>query len=386
MPSNNFLRSPRPIAVAMWDFSWLVRRHGHENDYADWDACLAALRERGYQCVRIDPFPHLIASPAHTFLLPPLPRSFMWGHHTPVSINPTDGLLTFMHKTVEHGLSVGLSSWFLDDAGHQRATLTSAEAFADVWLHTLRVLESAHLLDHVLWVDLCNEFPMSVWAPAAHKRLFRLPFSYGLLPSALTLNRPWGRRARAAISQFITTAITILKRAYPHLHYTFSFQEFGAQNLTQVDLSALDFLEPHIWLSDDLWWSLRSKHYKAALGLRHGVRDHAQHASHLYEQARPYCIDMLRKRLNFWRQLADHWHLPLVTTEGWVSTFYNDLASPAQEWEWFKHLTSEAVTLALEQGWNGICSSNFCQPYFRGFWDDVDWHKRLTNRIHGLEI
>jgi hypothetical protein len=34
-----------------------------------------------------------------------------------------------------------------------------------MWVETLRHIEGAGLLDQILFVDLCNEFPLPVWAP-----------------------------------------------------------------------------------------------------------------------------------------------------------------------------------------------------------------------------
>lgn len=49
-----------PRAVTMWDFSWLERRWPGAG-YEDWDKALSELVERGYNAVRIDAFPHLLA-------------------------------------------------------------------------------------------------------------------------------------------------------------------------------------------------------------------------------------------------------------------------------------------------------------------------------------
>ena len=53
------------------------------------------------------------------------------------------------------------------------------------------------------------------------------------------------------------------------------------------------------------------------------------------------------------------------------------------EWDWFKQVAEVGVRLALEKGWQGICTSNFCQPHFEGRWKDVAWHRRLTDLIRG---
>lgn len=48
-----------PLAITMWDFSWLERRWPGAG-YEDWDSILDALKARGYDAVRIDAYPHLI--------------------------------------------------------------------------------------------------------------------------------------------------------------------------------------------------------------------------------------------------------------------------------------------------------------------------------------
>jgi len=53
----------RPLAITMWDFSWLERRWpGAGNE--DWDVALDELRARGYDALRIDAYPHLVAADA----------------------------------------------------------------------------------------------------------------------------------------------------------------------------------------------------------------------------------------------------------------------------------------------------------------------------------
>jgi hypothetical protein len=30
-----------------------------------------------------------------------------------------------------------------------------------------------------------------------------------------------------------------------------------------------------------------------------------------------------------------------------------------------------------------ICSSNFTHPQFKGIWEDIRWHRKITDRIKG---
>lgn len=52
-----------PLAITMWDFSWLERRWPG-GSYEDWDKVLDELVDRGYNAVRIDAYPHLLAADA----------------------------------------------------------------------------------------------------------------------------------------------------------------------------------------------------------------------------------------------------------------------------------------------------------------------------------
>src|ERR1035438_7669131 len=68
-----------PRAITMWEFSWIERRWPGAG-YEDWDRALDDLRERGYDAVRIDPFPHLLAADPHkTWTLWPEWNTQMWG-------------------------------------------------------------------------------------------------------------------------------------------------------------------------------------------------------------------------------------------------------------------------------------------------------------------
>jgi hypothetical protein len=91
MTGAQLLESGQRFSVAMWEYSWLVQRSGRQSEYADWDKVLDELQERGYDCIRIDAFPHCIASGPDgktvdeiTFL--PIANNFMWGNHEPVSL------------------------------------------------------------------------------------------------------------------------------------------------------------------------------------------------------------------------------------------------------------------------------------------------------------
>jgi hypothetical protein len=82
----------------MWDFSWLLRRDHDEAEYAEVARVLAELADRGYDVVRIDAFPHWVASDrngghSETITSIPQPELCMWGNHRPVDVRPRAALL-----------------------------------------------------------------------------------------------------------------------------------------------------------------------------------------------------------------------------------------------------------------------------------------------------
>ena len=131
----------------MWDFSWLERRWPGAG-YEDWDSVLGELVERGYDAVRMDPYPHLLAvAPDREWTLPPCWNQQDWGSPASIRVTVREPLLEFLRLCRRRGVRVALSSWFRQDADEVRLRIRSPLDHADVWIRTLRLLEQAELLD-----------------------------------------------------------------------------------------------------------------------------------------------------------------------------------------------------------------------------------------------
>ncbi|MBE2239559.1 MAG: hypothetical protein IAE81_17350 [Caldilineaceae bacterium] len=393
------LESGERFAVTMWEYSWLVQREGlktrspvfgPEDEYRDWDKVLDELVERGYNCIRIDAHPHLIAAgPAgerqETFIMLPIADNFMWGNHEPVVINPRQGLIEFMGKCKERGIYIGLSSWYNDDETHRKLTIASPEDYARIWKETLDALNDADLLDLVVWVDICNEFPLPVWTPAVFADIFGpLPENEDVMAA---MAQPWQESAVKRFNEYLNDTISSLRTAYPNLKYTFSLTSFGVENIVQkADLSAFDVLEPHIWTTDDMEWAQASGMWESQEGdPQKSLRRFVEQVRALYPESRERCRQILDHYTGLWADLARRNDIPLITTEAWTMIFYEDISPDGTEgeWEWFKEIAEIGVQLAIAKGWQGICTSNFCQPHFEGMWRDVAWHRRMTSLIRG---
>src|SRR3984957_4240482 len=94
----------RPLAITMWDFSWLERRWPGAG-YEDWDEALGQLVERGYDAVRIDAYPHLVsADPFKTWMILPVWDQMNWGAQSPIQLRVLPALTEFIAKAAAHGI------------------------------------------------------------------------------------------------------------------------------------------------------------------------------------------------------------------------------------------------------------------------------------------
>lgn len=351
----------RPLAITMWDFSWLERRWPGAG-YEDWDVALDELKARGYDAVRIDAYPHLLAvDPGREWELLPQWNTQDWGAPARCRVRVQPGLNQFIAKCAERGISVGLSSWFREDIDNMRMKIHTPEALGEVWTKALASIDS-RLHANILYVDLCNEFPLDVWAPWLRKPTKR--------------HSPEGTR-------WMRDSIAVVRRAYPNLDYTFSFtSEYDTWR--EQDVSFLDFLEPHLWMTHF------SDFYKLA-GYKYerfdpkGYDNMALNAEKLY-RSRP---EHWKSRLLYGIDLLAEWGRtsgkPLITTECWSVVDYKDW--PMLKWDWIMELCETGVRAAAAKGrWVAIATSNFCGPQFRGMWRDVAWHRRMTGAIHDARV
>lgn len=373
--------------VTMWEFSWLTRRQGLEAEYADWDRVLDEAAGRGYDTIRIDAFPHLIASGpegelVERFTVLPQGPLFMWGNHEPVEVEPRAALVEFITKVRERGMHVGLSTWFNDDALHRAEAVATPDDYARIWLETLDLLADADLFDAVRWVDLCNEFPTGKWANGAYPLIFDGADPADPFPAV----SPWSPEARARIQQYLDEGIGPLRETYPELRYTFSFEAVSGVHARELDTSALDLGEIHVWLSSDIEFLGASGQLGVLLEVDpEALPAHAEKAPEVYFADRDKWLSRLEGLIDDWATWAAERELPLITSEAWGPINYDDVESipGTTEWDWVKDVCAEGVRMAIAKGWHGICTSNFAQPHFEGMWSDLAWHREQASRISG---
>lgn len=362
-------RADRPVAIAMWDFSWLERRWPGAG-YEDWDEALGGLAERGYNAVRIDAYPHLVAAdPEKTWRISPVWNQMDWGAPSYVEVRILPELVDFIAAAKRHGIAVGLSTWYRQDADDLRMKIRTASDQAGIWVKTLDHIAKAGLLEQILYVDLCNEFMIPMWTP----------YLYGRTSGAET------KRSDPSIVSWMAESIAQVRQAYPSLDYTYSF---GTQykDWREQDVSMLDFLEPHIWMA-----SRETSNYYDRIEYNHqmfeptGFNNLVARGKEEYLSKKSYYDGKLTGEIDNLVAWSRHSGKAVVTTECWALIDYKDW--PGLDWGWIKDLTAMGVEYAAGTGrWTGIATSNFCGPQFRGMWRDIDWHRRLTDRIKSAPI
>lgn len=356
--AKKLFKTEEPFAITMWEFSWIERRWSGAG-YEDWDRALEELTDRGYNAVRIDAFPHLVAKDIdRVWTLNPVWNTQVWGSPAVNRICLKEDFREFLRACRRHHVRVGLSTWFRQDVDHSEMDVRTPEDLAGIWIKTLRYIEEWGEMDNILYVDLCNEFPHICWAPFLRVK--------EKIAVDTELSVAWMKAASAAF-----------KKAYPDMPMTFSFALH--QFPETMDVSYLDFLEPHIWVTNQSdFYQKVGYDYERFDDI--GYTNVALNAEREFREHRSDYEDALIKGIMSVTRWAKNSGKPLVTTECWSLTDYKD--GPLLNWDWILDLNRLGVETAISTGcWAGMATSNFCGPQFVGMWREKLWHKELTDQI-----
>jgi hypothetical protein len=361
----------KPLALTMWDFSWLERRWTGAG-YEDWDKALSELVERGYNAVRIDAYPHLIANgKTKKWKLNPVWSVFDWGSPMTLDVQVQPALNEFIARCREHNVKVGLSSWYREDAENVRMGISSPEIMADQWIKTVESIDGEGLLDNIFYVDLCNEWPGSLWAPYFKNN-----------PPELT----WGGWYTTNSMTWMKKAVELFRKAYPELPAGISFEIKDLDVFKERDVSFADYLEPHIWMSqrnnNEFY---RKMDFEDDTFSYKGFETMAAKGYTLYNSDKKYWQDLLTSYIQDLSVIARSLNQPCMTSECWAVVNYKDL--PGLDWGWIKELCALGSITAADTGqWLAVSTSNFCGPQFTGMWRDIEWHQKLTNHIKSVNV
>lgn len=349
-----------PLAITMWDFSWMERRWPGAG-FEDWDQALSELTERGYNAVRIEAYPQLVAKDIKKeWTLNPVWNTQDWGSPMVNKITIEKDFKDFLAACRRHGVKVALSTWFRQDTDMILMEIKTPKDHADIWIKTLDYIKEWGELDNILYVDLCNEYPLNLW----------IPFLGG---DENTL-----RTDKLALD-WMKEAVAVFKEAYPDMPTTFSYTVPYPD--VNEDVSFLDFLEVHIWMA-------QVSDYYEHVGYNYerfddiGYTNMALKGEKVYKDNEQHYRQCLIDGIEKLAQWSKNSGKPLITTECWAIVDYKD--GPLLKWDWVLNLNRLGVETAAATGcWAGIATSNFCAPQFVGMWREKQWHKEMTDIIRG---
>ena len=382
----------KPLAIAMWDFSWILRHHRY-GEFDNWSKVLEQLAERGYNALRLDVLPQYVAADTDGTITPEFRSTKIgwapakWGNDFTMSFRPREALLEFLPLCKKWGFRVGLSSWFTNHNTGPRGIFSEKDGALRAWTETLRFLQQHGLLDdNIIYVDLLNEYPKYHGYDWFKKEMnargnadqFRLNNPTAFVPDDLNMSAGTGYNTlqQQFIKDFGNDLVRRIKSQFPQ--YPYGLSVTYTTPLDSVDVSEWGTLDYHLWFTA----AADIPHWRALGGIDQSKDNRPQFAELLrfWEHNKPGMSAWMDKAITAVAAKARAQGITAGNTEGWGPVGWLD--HPELSWNWVKEAADIAVELTKKHdNYKYICSSNFTHPQFKGIWEDIKWHRRITSRI-----
>jgi hypothetical protein len=362
--STRISRLKQNTAIAMWDFSWILRHHRY-GEFENWDAALEGLAERGYDSIRMDAMPQFVAADTDGSIqeefravkedwLPSL-----WGNDMTMSFRPREALLEFLPLCRKYSIKVGLATWFLKHNTQRTGIFVEEGGLLRAWKETIDFLDKNGLLDdNIMYVDLLNEYPDV----------------HGFDWLKNEMNRRTDMK-EVFYNDFLNTLINDMRRAYPQFDYFASLHTWSYKNVIKTNFDAID---NHIWFQHE--GSIPGPDIIGGRKVEHDFRKVYAGLKTYWKENKQALVDWMDAQISMVAGDARSHGVVCGNTEGWGSVLWLD--HPEIDWKWIKESAEICVDLALKhEEYRFLCTSNFTHPHFQGMWEDVKWHRRITSRI-----
>ncbi|MCX6899271.1 MAG: hypothetical protein NT105_11260 [Verrucomicrobia bacterium] len=383
----------KSAAIAMWDFSWALR-HDPGCEFADWDKVLDSLVERGYNAIRFDVFPPLVATgpdgrvnDSHYF-----PKNgkkpVMWGNQFTTTLHPRQALKEFIPRCLDRGILLGLSTWFF---GPGVEKVEGLDSFVRVWDETLRFLKDNDLLHNIYYVDLLNEYPLFSGFKWLRGQMDGDIKVRGEKAKADGVHE-WKEKAgnynnetsRKFYTGFANDAITRLQVKWPSLDFLFSLTFNGSADWRVMAPTKIAALDAHYWFVMNPLLSAKAGYWENIHKLADSDTEFPKVQEALlknWTMHKPELIEWMDQQMAEVATLGRKHNKPIGNTEGWG--IINWLDHPSLTWDIIKEAAEICVGLGRKHGYRFNCTSNFTHPQFPRLWADVAWHKQMTAKIRG---
>jgi len=391
--STSTLRNLKsPLAINMWDYSWLLRAYPG-GGFDNWDRVLDDLQIRGYNALRIDAFPQFIAHDdngynSEEYDIKANKGKVLWGNKDAVTIRPQSALIEFLQKCIERNIEVGISSWFASHGTNRNLAFSGVEGLVRAWDATLKLLKENNLIDKILYVDILNEYPLwhgYQWLKDELNRLAEDPKSKPVKWDFLNSKgqKKYNKQQIDFYNKFINEVIAQLKSKWPHVDFFASQTNTLNTPWQDLDVSQFDILDIHIWMIynynfskatgyfDNIHTLVKEENFEKCFSLM----------SSYWNANRGELQEWLEIEVQKRKNLADSHNIPLGNTEGWGAVMWMDHKDLS--WDFIKEAGIMGAEVGQKFGYAFNCSSNFNHPQFKGIWNDISWHQKVTSIIKG---
>ena len=389
--ASSVSRITRPAAIAMWDFSWLLR-HYPTGEFENWDSVLDGLVKRGYNAIRLDVFPALVAPDPEGRVIQEhrFPKTdwkpVMWGSQFSTTIQPRWALKEFIPRCLDRGLLLGLSTWFF---GNGVERIEGIDGFVRVWDQTLTFLKENDLLHHIYYVDLLNEYPLFhgfSWLTRQLDKELKQQEKKALTGGGHEWKAKPGEyqdeASRAFYTRFANEVLGRMQAKWPELDFLFSLTYNGSADWRVMAPSAVAALDVHYWFVMNPILPDQTGYWENIHGLAENDLQFPKVQAALlssWNKHKTELTEWMDCSMAEVAELGRRYHKPVGNTEGWGTI--NWLDHPALTWDIIKEAGEICADLGAKHGYRFNCTSNFTHPQFPRIWNDIAWHKRLTAKI-----
>ncbi|ASK36577.1 cellulase-like family protein [Alloalcanivorax mobilis] len=355
--------------MTCWDYAWPLCR-----DYGAVERMLDETRARGFNAVRLDPYPHLLATPlngVHLDRCEILPeadrrRRIVAGAHT---VEIRKAFQRLLGAARDRDIKLWFSGFFVPDSRARRSFVRRPADYVDVWAQTLELARRWGYLDTIVAVDFAHHFPFPPWSHGVTRRLFDRAPQRGL-------PERWSGEQERAVERYLLEVPRALRALFPQISFGLSAAAGHCEALRQLDTSELDFLDLGVWLDDDPRFRLVSG---AGLPVPDALRRRLTAPVHqaLLETTGDHWRERIQDQLNRRLAFARLRRLQPVLGEGYLSVA-GEPDSPPRRWAAF---TEAVVARAVEDGVSVITPTSLARPHTPWLWRQVDWLARLNHLI-----
>ena len=361
------------LAITCWDYAWpLGSAYGVVPGAVE--ASLDEVVTRGFNTVRLDPYPHLLATPANSvhldhceILAEPDRRRGLPGGAVTVPIRKAFRRL--LDAAAERDLKLWLTSFFLPDSRARRSFVRRPGDFVDVWVETLDLIRQWGHLDTVVAVDFCHHFPFPPWSHGPIRRLFGQS-------GQRSLPERWNREQEEGVERYLLEVPRALRAHFPEIRFGLSAAAADSEHLRQLDTSELDFLELGLWLDDDPRFRLATGADLPVPGIL-GRRLVAPLRGALLDATGDHWRGRLQEQLDRRLAFVRVRRLQPVLGEGWLAP----LGNPVDLNRRWARFTETVVAQAVAAGVSALTPTSLAAPHNDWLWQEADWLAHLNHLI-----